>query len=1038
MALRMKTLPVKNLLQWIFRELNSQKSIFGIPESKFFRKRNKNLYKFDKYLLETPFGPAAGPHTQLAQNIIASFLAGGRFIELKTVQILDELEIAKPCIDVADEGYNVEWSQELSLEQSFEEYLKAKLIVELLNSCFDFSLCRFSTTVFNMSVGYDLKGIKSEKINSFIEKMKRPQSTVQYYEYLNEIYRSYQETDFLKKYLNESLKEFFDVPLNSVSDSVTLSTMHGCPANEIEDIAKYLIIEKQLTTFIKLNPTLLGYERVREILDRLGYNYIKIKRESFEKDLKLEEAIPMIKRLIELAKKNSITFGIKLSNTLGVVNTKQTLPGDEMYLSGRALFPLTINLAYELAKEFPDDLIISYSGGANINNASKIVDAGIFPVTFATELLKPGGYLRLTQIVNSVENDSNEIIKTPKVNLEKLKELCDEALESPYYKKDFKEIEVVKINKDLPAFDCYIAPCEVICPIHQDVSEYVYLTSQGRFQEAFEVIIEKNPLPHITGYICDHQCMTKCNRWDYDFPVLIRDLKKFAVENAFEEYLKKFKSNSEKNKNGIKIAIIGAGPSGLAAAYFLSRAGFKVTIFEKTNKAGGTVRHTIPQFRIPQEVIDKDVEFIQKHGVEIIYNSPFDLKIDQLKNKGFKYIFIGIGAEIPNELKLNFKNENVFDALDFLKRFNKKEKIKLGRNVIVVGGGNSAMDAARAAKRIEEVENVTIVYRRTIKYMPADKEELNAALEDGIKILELLQPVEFDGEQLKCQKMVLSDFDEDGRQKSIPVENEFIYLNADTIITAIGEKTDLNFLIMNQIKLDEKNKIIIDPETNETSIKNVFVGGDALRGPSTVIESIADGKKVAEAILKREKIRFDFELKKNFKKEMLEMIDNKRGIVNFDLSLNIKELAERCLLCDVICNKCVEVCPNRANLAIPFDNEIFKDKFEIIHIDSICNECGNCETFCPYNGKPYKNKLTIFTDYLEFFNSSSPGFIFIDKNTLMIRSVNGSMGKIKFQNLEDLNKNIKNLINSDENQIKFYSILSKIIVEYSYLIPDFY
>lgn len=1032
MAQKMKPVPFRNLLEYIFKEMSLNNSIFGIHKKNFFRKRTNYFYSFNNSLLETPFGPAAGPHTQLAQNIITSYLVGGRFIELKTVQILDELEIEKPCIDVADEGYNVEWSQELTLDQSFDEYLKSWIIIHLLKNFFSLSDKGFDGFIFNMSVGYNLEGIRSQKVDVFIEKMKNAKLSNLFNQYLDDVLAFFESNKVNTLSKNFSIDDVLSNINAQISNNVTLSTMHGCPSSEIEDITKYLIAEKNLNTFVKLNPTLLGYERVREILDKLGYTYIALNKEGFEHDLKFDEAISMIKRISDFAREHNKNFGIKLSNTLGVINTKNLLPGKEMYMSGRSLFPLTINLAFEIAREIGEDLHISYSGGANILNAKKIIDCGIYPVTFATELLKPGGYLRLFQIVDNFEDDIkfNQDISS-KINLQKLKVLCDEALEHPYYRKNFKEVEMVKIGSRLPVFDCYVAPCEVTCPIHQDVSEYVFLNSEGKFEEAFEVIIEKNPLPHITGYICDHQCMTKCNRWDYDYPVLIRDIKKFVTEKSFENYLNKFKLSVNKNRTGTKVAVIGSGPAGLSVSYFLSRGGFDVTIFEKTDKAGGTVRHTIPKFRIPQDVIDKDIEFVKMHGVKVIYNSPVDLSIEDLKGQGFKYIFIGIGAEIPNEL--NLKNFNkVLDALDFLKRFNKNEKFNLGKNVIVIGGGNSAMDAARAAKRVEGVENVTILYRRTIKYMPADKEELDAAISDGVKILELLQPIEFDGEILKCQKMQLSDYDEDGRQKSIPIENQFIELSAHTVITAIGERTDLNFLRMNKIQIDENYKVITNPETNETSIENVFIGGDALRGPATVVEAIADGKKVAETILKKEKIQIDFDLKKNYKKEMNKKAFEIRGKLDFNTNQDLQVLAAQCLLCDAVCNKCVEVCPNRANISIPVQNENFKDLFQIVHIDSLCNECGNCETFCPYDGKPYKNKFTIFSNPDEFEQNNNPGFYLSEDKTIKIRLNDGKIQAIAFENEKDLVEKI-NYMKSNGVE-KFYSLLETIIKNYEYLI----
>ncbi len=460
-----------------------------------------------------------------------------------------------------------------------------------------------------------------------------------------------------------------------------------------------------------------------------------------------------------------------------------------------------------------------------------------------------------------------------------------------------------------------------------------------------------------------------------------------------------------------------------------------MTIFEKTDKAGGTVRHTIPQFRIPQEVIDKDVEFVKMFGVNFEFNSPPHLSLDDLKSNGFKYIFIGIGAEIPNELKILKNSNRIIDAIDFLKRFNKNEKLVLGKNVVVVGGGNSAMDAARAAKRIDGVENVIIVYRRTIQNMPADKEELFAALSDGVRILELLQPVEFDGKKLKCQKMRLGGYDIDGRRKSIPVENEFLEIEVDTIITAIGEHTDYDFLISNKILLDTGNKIVVNEDTNETSIPGVFIGGDVLRGPSTVIESISDGKKAAKAIIQKENIEVSFDSKTNYRNELLKAAKNNRGILEFDINKDYNNLASRCLMCDVLCNKCVEVCPNRANIAIPSNVGIFQNSFQIIHIDAICNECGNCETFCPYTGSPYREKFTIFSNEVEFNLSKNPG-ILVGRNELIYFRFNDGMIKsfnlTEFQKSNFLNQNTEQTLSSSE--LSFYLVAQKVLEEYSYLV----
>ena len=392
MSDRMRPIPFDKLINWILTEEKTN-SVFGVR--KMFQQKDEHKLTLFTEKLETPFGPAAGPHTQLAQNIIASYAAGSRFFELKTVQTLDgeDLPVAKPCINANDEGYNVEWSTELTVPDAFNEYVKAWFILKLISR--EWELGSDDGFIFNMSVGYDLKGIQSQKIDTFIEGLKNAENTAVWREC--EAY-ALSHLSLFKHIDAEYIKHISP----KICTSITLSTLHGCPPQEIERIATYLITKKKLNTFIKCNPTLLGYEFARKTMDTLGYGYLVFDDHHFKDDLQFDDAVPMIQRLLKLGQENGLAFGVKLTNTFPVGIAQNELPGDEMYMSGRSLFPLTISLADRLSTVFEGKLRISFSGGADIFNVKKLFTMGIWPITLATTVLKPGGYQRMLQIANEL------------------------------------------------------------------------------------------------------------------------------------------------------------------------------------------------------------------------------------------------------------------------------------------------------------------------------------------------------------------------------------------------------------------------------------------------------------------------------------------------------------------------------------------------------------------------------------------------------------------------------------------------------------
>ncbi|MDI6606750.1 MAG: FAD-dependent oxidoreductase, partial [Candidatus Omnitrophota bacterium] len=481
--------------------------------------------------------------------------------------------------------------------------------------------------IFNMSVGYDLEGIKTPGMDSFINNLTDTSEHPVFRQYLEELDYFIRGASFPEamraKGKIKSLENISSTVSPNIARSVTLSTMHGCPPKEIESICKYLMEEKRLHTFVKLNPTLLGYKLVRKILNELGFNYINIKESTFTNDLQWDDAIGMLKRLSKVAADRGCNVGVKLSNTLGTVNTLGVLPGEEMYLSGRILFPITITLASRLSREFEGALPISYSGGASQLNVLQIFETGIKPITMATELLKPGGYLRMAEMARKLESIVDEKWQPKVINVEKLDRLAEGVLQENYYRKDWRGTKGVFINQKLPLTDCYTAPCILSCPIRQDIPEYIRLAGDEQYDRALELIYLKNPLPNITGYICDHQCMYNCTRLDYEGTVGIREVKRIVAEQGKITY--DTKSCITNKQLDIKVAVIGAGPAGLSAAYFLSKAGFKVTVFEKQDSPGGVITHVLPNFRIPASAIEKDLSAIKALGVDFKFKVPGNL-----------------------------------------------------------------------------------------------------------------------------------------------------------------------------------------------------------------------------------------------------------------------------------------------------------------------------------------------------------------------------------------------------------------------------
>jgi putative selenate reductase len=1013
--------PFDLILRRILREYEATRSIFGIHESLFYRPRADAPYaQKDLYgqLLSTPIGPSAGPHTQLSQNIVAAWICGGRFVELKTVQVMDELVIPRPCIDMADEGYNVEWSQELKLHESAQEYINAWALLHILPRVLGWEGLGTGAlgTIFDMSVGYNLEGILSPTMQRFMDQMADASA----------------ELGVIRATLERDFPQFAGIEIPSrLVNSMTLSTMHGCPPDEIERIARYMLEERRLHTIVKLNPTLLGKEGVLSILhDSLGFTEIEIPDSVFEHDLAWDKALGLIGRLQETAVAQKLAFGVKLSNTLAMHNHREVMPGGEMYMSGRALYPVTMNLFNKLAHVFPPDpatgykgLRVSYSAGADALNIATVLSCGALPVTACSDLLKPGGYARFGQWLEKIEAamagiGAASLAEFSKDRLANVEAAASESLTDPRYKKSYTPHGLPKVPSGLGLWDCIVAPCMEQCAVCQDVPEYAWWIAEGDPDKSLQVILSRNPLPGITGYVCTRLCQTRCTRNDYEETIAIRALKRYAEEHGKTPRLE------PRPATGKRVAVIGSGPAGFSAAYYLALSGVDVTILEAKDVLGGMAR-MVPVFRLPWEIIQRDVDTILKLGVTLKLNSPVTKPPEALLEDGYDAVFVAAGFQRDARLEIpGIEGPGVHAALSLLDRTRRGERVELGRSAVVIGGGDTAMDATRTSHRLTG-NPTTIVYRRTEHEMPCSPEELEGALEEGNKLEELASPVRVireDGKvtALECLRNRLGEPGPDGRRRPVEIPGSEFRIPCDSVVVAVGQSPEFQFMAQSKVGRTRAGGIAIDHATGATAVPGVYAGGDgAESGPDSIIAACDDGRRAAEAICRQLGLVFGQpsapmpaltaaeinDVKKmRARKELparspMIPIARRDSFDVIELTLSHDEArreAARCVQCTTFCDKCVEVCPNRANQTFLMEAvrtelpllgvvngrlaAIGKEPFaiaqtrQILNINDFCNECGDCVTFCVHEGRPFAEKPRLFLGDEDYEKASDNAF----------------------------------------------------------------
>lgn len=537
-----------------------------------------------------------------------------------------------------------------------------------------------------------------------------------------------------------------------------------------------------------------------------------------------------------------------------------------------------------------------------------------------------------------------------------------------------------------PTGDCVTlsaAPCQLACPAGVDVPSYVALVGEGRYKEALEVLREDLPLPGALSRVCVHPCEKACRRGTIDEPIAICHLKRVAFDKAHEEGIPPLKETSHQYSE--KIAIIGSGPAGLSAGYFLAKKGYRSTIFESKPKPGGMLRWWIPAYRLPSEILELEINHIKALGVDIHTDVTFgkDITLNSLKKQGFQAFFLGIGAHNPMRLHIQGEKEfsGVEDCLTFLYKA-RKGNAKVGKRVMIIGGGNAAVDCARTALRLD-IDEVHLVYRRTKREMPAHPKEVKELEEEGARLNFLLSPIRIHGENgkvtgLECIRNKMSKPDATGRRRPMPLEGTEHIIPADTIICAIGQEVNTQSLKpVDRLELTRRNLITVDPVTMETSVSGVFAGGDVVTGPATVVEAVASGKKAAEAIHRslRGKSTPEYTLipvrrqqvqvmqitpqEKSFSsRPVIPVVDVKAREGSFqevELGMPVKSAiqeAKRCLRCDICisCGRCIEICRDQMEvdaIHLSYVDKNSTDETDFRRPAEYCIGCGACAVNCP-------------------------------------------------------------------------------------------
>ncbi|MEN8226999.1 MAG: FAD-dependent oxidoreductase [Bacteroidota bacterium] len=656
------------------------------------------------------------------------------------------------------------------------------------------------------------------------------------------------------------------------------------------------------------------------------------------------------------------------ANRLAIPNFDIYNPGSPIHLqkelslscfSGEYIKPLGLRDVYEMRKLIGNDPVISGVGG--IRNYEDVIQmaymgANLFGICTETIIT---GFDIITPIIDGIQKFLKE---TGRSSLEEIRGSIVNELQSAKTVTLTKGYARVK-DRTLSA------PCVVACPNYVPAQGYVMAVAKNDIRKAFDLITSSSPLQSVCGYACNHPCETACIRGDVDESVRIKEIKRFVLEHAREKGWTPELNVAD--KNGKKVAVIGSGPSGISTAYYLQLAGYEVTIFEKEEAAGGLLRYGIPRYRLPEEVINNEIEMIRNLGVTIKTSMELgkEITLSKLKQDGFDAVVLAVGAHQSLSLKIPGEDHNgYYSAIDFLDKFQKGENPEIGESVVIIGGGFSAIDAARTSKRLG-AKDVYIAYRRTKDEMPATKEEIVEAEEEGVKIMYLVSPKEIKSvngrvESIRLVNYVLGEKDASNRRRPVEVEDTEFDLKTDTIISALGQKLE-EINDQDLLSISGDGKIDVDPVTFESHMENIYAVGDASLGASDIISSIASGKRAAVAIDKKlsgdnamlrpvkEQNEVDrnhvLESKgstvrassvKNYTKEAVERVGNFEMYSRPFTEEEAIEEASRCLNCG--CGEGCMICADLCN-QFAIDSVDYKPLID----EEGCVGCGVCVWRCP-------------------------------------------------------------------------------------------